>query len=82
MMDGGIRKILSFVMHQSIPAASSPPPRPLSRAGEAFFFCLDSKFSGVGTLELSNPQGWARNKRANALSSVNTATFFIDRTIE
>ena len=38
MMERGIRKILSFVMHQSIPAAPSPPPLP--RAGGAFFFLL------------------------------------------
>ena len=31
------------------------------------------------TLELS---GWGRKKRANAPSSVNTATFFIDRTVK
>ena len=37
-----------------------------------FFFALDSKFPGVGTLELSNPPGWGRKKRANAPSSVNT----------
>jgi len=38
---------------------------------------LDGKFLGVGDLELSNPPGWGRKKRANAPSSVNTATFFI-----
>ena len=31
----------------------------------------------MGALELSNPPGWGRKKRANAPSSVNTATFFI-----
>ena len=67
-------------MHQPIPAAPSPPraePRAL-----AYFFALDGKFPGVGTLELSNPQGWGRQKRANAPSFVNTATFFIDCTVE
>ena len=39
-------------------------------------------FFWVGTLELSNPPGWGRKKRANAPSSVITATFFIDRTVE
>ena len=29
----------------------------------------------MGTLELSNSPGWGRKKRANAPSSVNTATF-------
>ena len=37
---------------------------------------------GVGTLELSNPPGWGRKKMANAPSSVNSATFFIDRTVK
>ena len=36
MMERGIRKILSFVMHQSIPAAPSPPP-PSPGRGEHFF---------------------------------------------
>ena len=43
-------------MQQSIPAAHNPPtgadPRVLG-----FFFALDGKFPGVGTLELSNPRG-------------------------
>ena len=68
------------LMHQSIPAGPSSPradPREL-----ALFFALDGKFPGVGTLELSNPPGWGRKKRANAPSSVNTVTFFIDRTVE
>ena len=37
---------------------------------------------GSSTLELSNPPGWGREKRANAPSSTSTATFFIDRTVE
>ena len=41
-----------------------------------------SEFPGVGTLELSNPPGWGREKRANTPSSASTATFFIDRTVE
>ena len=68
-------------MHQSIPAAPSLPPRADPRA-LAFFFALDGKFLEVETLELSNPQGWVSKKRANAPSSVNTATFFIDRAVE
>ena len=48
----------------------------------SIFFALDGKFPGVGTLELSNPPGWGRKKRANAPSSINTATFFIDCTVE
>ena len=41
-----------------------------------FFFALDGKFPGVGTLELSNPPGWGGKKRTHAPSSVNTETFF------
>ena len=63
-----------LVSHQSILPAPSPRP------GISIFFALDGKFPGVGTLELSNSPGWSRKKRANAPSSVNTATFFIDRT--
>ena len=63
-------------MHQSIPPAPRPPP------GISIFFALDGKFPGVGTLELSNSPGWGRKKRANAPSSVNTATFLIDRTVK
>ena len=61
-------------MVYAIPPAPRPPradPREL-----AFFFALDGKFPGVGTLELANPPGWGRKKRANVPSSVNTATFF------
>ena len=43
-------------MHQSIPAASRPPP-PADPRSLAFFFALDGKFPGVGTLQLSNPRG-------------------------
>ena len=66
------------VMHQSIPAAHSPSPR--WPPGISVFFALDGKFPGVETLELSNPPRWGRKKRANAPSSDNTATFFIDST--
>ena len=45
-----------MLMHESIPAASSPP---LSGwpPGIIIFFALDGKFPGVGILELSNPPG-------------------------
>ena len=59
-----------------------PGPPPGWPPGISIFFALDGKFPGVGTLELSNPPGWWRKKRANAPSSVNTATFFIDRTVK
>ena len=62
--------------------AQPPPPPPGLTPGElAFFFALDGKFPGVGILELANPPGQGRKKRANAPSSVNSATFFIDRTL-
>ena len=67
------------VMHQSIPPAPRPPGL---TPGNWHFFALDGKFTGVGTLELANPPGWGRKKRANAPSSVNSATFFIDRTVQ
>ena len=69
------------VMHQSIPAAPRPPP-PGWPPGISIFFALDDKCPGVGILELSNPLGWGRKMRANAPSSVNTATIFIDRPVE
>ena len=74
----------STLMHQSIPAAPSPPPPPSGwPPGISIFLALDGKFPGVGTLELSNPPGGGgRKKRANAPSSVNTTTFFFDRTVE
>ena len=70
------------IMHQSIPPAPSLPPPPGLTPGISIFFALDGKFPGVGTLELSNPPEWGRKKRANAPSSVNTATFFIDSTVK
>ena len=36
----------------------------------------------TGTLELSNSPGWGREKTANAPSSINIATFFIDRIVK
>ena len=59
--------------------APSPPRAP---PGISIFFALDGKISGLGTLELSNPPGWGRKKMLNAPSSVNSATFFIDRTVK
>ena len=50
--------------------------------GIGIFFALGRKFLGVGNLELSNPPVWGRKKRSNTPSSVNTATVFIDRTVE
>ena len=71
------------LMHQPIPPVPSNPPSPWGDPQAlALFFALDGKFPGVGTLELSNPLGWGQKKTANAPSSVNTATFFMDRTVE
>ena len=47
----------------------------------SIFFALDGKFLGAGTFKLSNSPGWGRKKRANTPSSINTVTFFIDRTV-
>ena len=79
--------LFSPFMHQSIPAAPSTPSPPLRlpRAEPralTFLFALDGKFPGVETLELSNLPGWGREKGANAPSSINTTTFFIDCTVE
>ena len=57
-------------------------PPPGLPPGISIFFALDGKFPGVGTLELSIPSEWGRKKRANAPSSVNTVTFFTDRTVK
>ena len=59
--------------------AHAPPADPRELA---FFFALDGRFPGVGTLELANPRGWGRKQRANAPSSVNSATFVINSTVQ
>ena len=65
---------LIFDPNRLLPHPPSPPPPGLTP--------LDGKFPWVGTPELSNSPGWGRKKRANAPSFVNTATFFIDCTVE
>ena len=74
----GVVYISHFIMRRSIPAAPSTPLPPGSPPGISLFFRLGWQIPGVGTLEMSNPPGWGRKKRANVLSSVNTTTFFID----
>ena len=70
-------------MHQSIPPAPcSPSPRADPLGIGIFFLPRKANSPGLGILELSNPQGWGGKKKANAPSSVNTAIFFIDRTVE
>ena len=69
-------------MHQSISAASRSPPPPPSRARVLAFFCLGWQIPGGGDSWAVKFPGWGRKKRANASSSVNTATFLIDRTAE
>ena len=45
-------------MHQSIPAAPSPPPSPRADPRAfAFFFALDGKFPGVGLFSCQIPRG-------------------------
>ena len=63
------------IMHQSIPPTPRPPPPPGADPHYQFFFALHGKFPGLGTLELSNPRSGGWKKRANAPSSVDTATF-------
>ena len=58
------------------------PASPSSPADPPALAFLDGKSLWVGTFELSNSTGWGRKKRTNPLSSVNTATFFIDCTVE
>ena len=68
-------------VNSSCVLSTSPPPLPPTWVpGISIFFALDAKFPGVETLEVSNSTGRGRKKRANAPSSVNTATFFIDCT--
>ena len=75
--------LLQWFLYASVNSTcAKPPPPPGWTPGISIFFALDGKFPGVRTLELSNPPGWGRKKRANAPSSVNTATFFIDRTVK
>ena len=52
------------LMHQSIPPAPSPPPLPRDDPREIAFFLP----------WMANSRGWGRKKKANAPSSVNTAT--------
>ena len=61
-------------------SCAQPPPAGWP-PGISFFFALGGKLTGVGTLELSNSPDGGQKKRANAPSSFNTATFFIDRTV-
>ena len=76
----------SKIMHKSIPAPPAPPLPPPRLCPGHWHFCilfpLDGKFPGVWTFKLSNPPVWGRKRRANIPSSVNTATFSIDRTVE
>ena len=65
-------------------SGTHPPPLPGTTPWAlAFFFCLVGwQIPGGETLELSNTPRWGQKKMANAPSSVNTATFFIDCTVE
>ena len=72
------------IMHQLIPpASSSPPPPGADPAALALFLPWMANARGWGlNFELSISPGWGQKKRANAPSSVYTATFFIDHTVE
>ena len=62
-----------FTVYASVNSTCTPHPLPPLRDPQAlaFFFALDGK-----------SPGWGEKKRANAPSSVNIATFFIDYTVE
>ena len=45
------------IMHQLIPPASSSPPPGVDPRALAFFFVLDGKFPGMGTLSCQIPRG-------------------------
>ena len=70
-------------MHQSNPTAPSPPSPPRDDYQVlAFFFAVDGKFPGDGTLELPNVPRWGQKKeRANAPSLIHTVAVFIDRIV-
>ena len=76
----------SWLYQASVNSSCALNPHPPLPSGltpaHQHFFALDGKFPGMGTIELSNPPRWGRKKWAKAPSSVNTATFFIDCTIE
>ena len=73
---GSIKALCTSQFHLR-PGPPRADPREL-----AFFLPWMANSRGLGTLELANPPGWGRKKRANAPSSVNSATFFIDRTVQ
>ena len=73
---------VSILNYASVNSSCAQPPSRADPRALAFFFALDGKFLGVGILELLNPPGWGRKKRANALSSVTTSTFFSDYTVK
>ena len=66
--DFHVTGIRQFQLRRATPPLPSPPPG--RHRALAFFWALDGKFTGVGTLEPSNPPWWGRLNRANAPSSV------------
>lgn len=64
-------------MHQPIPAAPCHTPHPGLTPEHQHFFCLGCQVPGGGDSRTVNSPGWGIKKRANAPSSVNTATLFI-----
>ena len=72
----------NIIMLQSIPAAPSAPPPPRLTPEHWHFFCLGSQIPGGGdSLAVESPR-IEMKKEGKCLSSINTATFFIDRTVE
>ena len=78
-----ITEIIKF-MHQSIPAAPNPPPPvPWPHPRElALFLPWMANSQGWGLLSCQIPRGGDKKRGQNIPSSVNTATFFIDRTVK
>ena len=87
---GGSSALASSLFYASVnsscaqpPSPPPPPPTPLMLIpGITIFFCLGWQIPGVGDPWAVKSLGVGRKKGANAPSSVKTATFFIDRTVE
>ena len=71
------------LMHQPIPPVPSPPSPWGDPQALALFLPWMANSQGWGLLSCQIPQGGDKKRpRPNAPSSVNTATFFMNRTVE
>ena len=67
----------SFLHNASVNSTcAQPPSSPGLTPGHYHFFCLGWQIPGSGDSSCRIPRGGEEKKRANAPSSVNTATFF------